>query len=261
MTERFDLDARFQAAQAAAREAGALALSLRQGPATALDVGAKGLLDLCTEADRAAERLIRSRLADRFGDAMLGEEYGGAVGDRTWVVDPIDGTYNFVHGLPHWCVSIALVAAGQAQIGVLFNPATGQLYAARAGGGAWLDGRPIRVSGDTHADRPLVEVGCSRRVPLADRLATIARLAEAGFEYRHQGSGALGMAQVATGQIDAYVELHINAWDVAAGLALVREAGGWTNEFLAGDGLTKGNPILACTPALRDRLTTATGIR
>src|SRR5689334_23135483 len=155
---------RFEAAIAAAREAGALALGMVHGPAAALAVAEKGALDLCTEADRAAERLIRARLADRFGDAMLGEEYGGAPGPEAgtgrddaprWVVDPIDGTYNMVHGLPLWAVSIGFVQAGVPTLGVVYNPMRDELFAARLGHGATRNGVPITVSGDRHVDRPL----------------------------------------------------------------------------------------------------------
>lgn len=251
---------RLAAAESVAREAGALAMSLITGPASELGVAEKGRLDVCTEADLAVERLIRARLADRFGDAMLGEEYGGAVGDQLWVVDPVDGTYNFVHGLPQWCISIGFLERGVPTLGVIFNPARDELFAACAGRGATLNGRTIRASGTLHLDRPLVEVGWSNRRPIEGYQALIGRLVEHGYEFRRLGSGALGLAQVAAGQTDGYIELHINAWDVAAGLVLVREAGGWTNDFLAGDGLTKGNAILACTPALKIKLSALSGI-
>ncbi len=101
---------------------------------------------------------------------------------------------------------------------------------------------------------PLIEIGCSNRRPLASYLDLIARTFAAGCEFRRLGSGALGLAAVAAGRTDGYLELHINAWDVLAGMLLVREAGGWTNDFLAGDGLRSGNPIIACTPELRETL-------
>jgi myo-inositol-1(or 4)-monophosphatase len=255
-----DLAERFRAAADAAREAGEVAERLIAGSASELGVSEKGALDVCTEADRAVERLLGQRLADRFGDAILGEEYGGTLGDRLWVVDPIDGTYNFVHGLPQWCISIGFVVARVPTLGVVYNPVRQEMFAARLGRGASLNGAPIRVSGARHVERPLVEVGWSNRRPIADFQALVGRLIAAGFEFRRLGSGALGMAQVAAGRTDAYVEQHINAWDVAAGLVLVREAGGRTNDFMAGDGLSRGNPILASTPALWDRLSEIAGI-
>src|SRR5258708_16875952 len=119
-----DLVARFAAAQALAREAGALALSLRGGPAAAFAVESKSALDFATEADRAVERLVIDRLGKRFGDGVLGEEYGAqqeAI-DRLWVVDPVDGTFTFMHGLPVWCISLAFLLHGEIEIGIIYNP-------------------------------------------------------------------------------------------------------------------------------------------
>ena len=250
-----DLAARFAAAQALAREAGALAVSLRGGPAASFAVESKSALDFATEADRAVERLVIERLGKRFGDDVLGEEYGGTVfaGDRLWVVDPVDGTFNFMHELPVWCVSLAFVARGELEIGIIYNPDSNEMFTARRGRGAFLNGTKLAVSAARHA-APLVEIGCSNRRPLAQYLDLVARVFAAGCEFRRLGSGALGLASVAAGRTDGYLELHINSWDVLAGMLLVREAGGWTNDFLAGDGLRSGNPIIACTPELRATL-------
>lgn len=258
------LQERFEAAEAAAREAGALALDIVRGPAAALAIAEKGALDLCTEADRAVERLMRTRLADRFGDPMLGEEYGGALGnapgERLWIVDPIDGTFNLVHGFPHWAISIGFVQDGVPTLGVVYSPVRDELFAGRLGRGATRNGVPLAVSGDRHVARPLVELGWSNSKPIEPYLALIGRLLADGCEFRRTGSAALGLSQVAAGWTDGYIEDHVYSWDVAAGLVLVREAGGWVNDFLAGDGLIAGNPILACTPALRDRLSALSGI-
>jgi myo-inositol-1(or 4)-monophosphatase len=250
-----DIAARFAAAQALAREAGALAVALRGGPAASFAVESKSALDFATEADRAVERLVIERLGKRFGDGVLGEEYGAqqeAV-DRLWVVDPVDGTFNFMHGLPVWCVSLAFMLAGEIEIGIIYNPDGNEMFTARRGRGAFLDGAPIKVSAGRHA-APLVEVGHSNRVALARYLGLVGGVFGAGCEFRRLGSGALGLASVAAGRTDGYLELHINSWDVLAGMLLVREAGGWTNDFLAGDGLRGGNPIVACTPELRGTL-------
>jgi myo-inositol-1(or 4)-monophosphatase len=258
MSDNHDLAARFAAAQAVAREAGALAVAMRQGPSEDFDVKGKGTLDFSTAADLAVERLVGERLGRRFGDAMLGEEYGATGGgaprpERLWVVDPIDGTYNYMHGLPAWCVSLAYVDQGEIAFGIIYSPTTDELFAARRFHGATRNGVPIHVSGNRHA-APLIEIGCSQRRPLERYLNLIRRTFAAGCEFRRLGSGALGMARVAAGETDGYLELHINSWDVLAGIALVREAGGWTNDFLAGDGLIEGNPIIACTPELRETL-------
>jgi myo-inositol-1(or 4)-monophosphatase len=252
--------ARFVAAQAVAREAGELAMRLRRRPDSAFGVTGKGTLDFATEADRAVERLVIERLGKRFGDGVLGEEYGETTpgeanpgAGRLWVVDPVDGTFNFMHGVPVWCVSLALLDKGEIELGIIYNPDTRELFAARRGSGATCNGEPIRVSAGRHA-APLVEIGCSNRRPVADYLDLIGRTFAAGCEFRRFGSGALGMASVACGRTDGYLELHINSWDVLAGIILVREAGGWTNDFLADDGLHQGNKIIACTPELREKL-------
>lgn len=253
-----DLAARFAAALALAREAGALAVALRRGPAASFAVESKSALDFATEADRAIERLVIERLGKRFGDGVLGEEYGqsgtSVAVDRLWIVDPVDGTFNFMHGLPVWCVSLAFMLAGEIEIGIIYNPDSNEMFTARRGRGAFLDGVPIAVSAGRHA-APLVEVGHSNRVALARYLDLVGGVFGAGCEFRRLGSGALGLASVAAGRTDGYLELHINSWDVLAGILLVREAGGWANDFLAGDGLRSGNPIIACTPELRGTLT------
>jgi myo-inositol-1(or 4)-monophosphatase len=254
------LQERFVAAQEIAREAGALAMSLppRGDGANLLVTEKTGKLDICTEADQAVERLIRQKLADRFGDAMLGEEFGGALGERVWIVDPIDGTFNFAHGLGQWGISIGYVDQGVPSIGIVYAPVTDELFAAQLNHGASLNGHPIRVS--SGVEYPLIEVGWSPAQPVEPFLTLVARLAEAGCEFRRMGSAALGLAQVAAGRSDAYIELFLKPWDALAGLVLVREAGGWVSDFLAGTGLTDGNPILACAPALRERLSALSGI-
>jgi len=170
-----------------------------------------------------------------------------------WVVDPIDGTMNYIYGTPRWCVSIAYVERGEVELAAIHAPSEGALFTGRRGQGAFLNGERLRL-GKPHGAAPAIEIGFSNRRPLESYLALIGRLMRNGFEFRRLGSGALGMADVARGRIDGYVELHINAWDVLAGLLLVREAGGWTNDFLANEGLTQGNPIIACRPEFAENL-------
>jgi myo-inositol-1(or 4)-monophosphatase len=246
-----DLDAREAFALDIALRAGRLALAMRHdlGPADA-----KTAIDFCTEADLAVERLIRGEVEARFGDGFIGEEYGGAASEALWVVDPIDGTANYIHGTPRWCVSVAFVVSGVIEIGVLYAPATDRLFTARRGRGARLNGRPIEVSHLRHGAAPVVESGWSERRPLASYFKFLAGLNAANYEFRRHGSGALGLADVACGLNDAYAELHINAWDALAGLLLVTEAGGYVNDFLAGDGLRMGNAVLAATPEIAEPL-------
>jgi myo-inositol-1(or 4)-monophosphatase len=242
-----DLDAREAFALDVALRAGRLALTMRNDLAPA---DAKSAIDFCTEADLAVERLIRGEVEERFGDSFIGEEFGGEPGEAVWVVDPIDGTTGYIHGTPRWCVSIGFVLRGVIELGVIYAPATDRLFTARRGRGARLNGRPIEVSGLRHGAVPVVEAGWSERYPLERYFDLVRRLLAARIEFRRIGSGALGLAEVACGLADGYIELHINAWDALAGLLLVTEAGGEVNDFLAGDGLRKGNRLLACTPEM-----------
>ena len=234
------------------REAGTLALASFRN--AALVVENKGVQDYVTAVDRAVEALLVDRLQAEFpGDAFLGEEGGqrGAGDGARWVIDPIDGTVNYTRGLPLWCISVALVDAGEIAFGLIYNPVRDEFYCAVRGQGATCNGQPIRVSGVQSPATARIGMGFSYRCPPAVHVRGIERLLEANCEYARLGSGALGMAFVADGRFDGYWEAHINSWDVLAGICLVREAGGWVSDFLAGDGLFSGNPILACTPALK----------
>lgn len=253
---------RFDAAQAIAREAGQLALDYFRDLG-ALVVERKGLQDEVSIADRAVEDLIRARLAELFpDDGVLGEE-GGLDGasaeaaqgaDGLWVVDPIDGTACFLAGIPVWCVSIAFVAEGAPTLGVIYDPNNDELFAARRGHGAALNGAPIRVSAVESLTEGTVAIGYSTRSRPREILGILDRLLTAGGMFQRNGSGALMLAYVAAGRYLGYYEPHINSWDCLAGIALVDEAGGWTNDFLAGDGLTEGNPIAAAAPGVTDAI-------
>lgn len=258
-----DGELRLAAAAAVAREAGALGLRYFRN-LESLEVESKGPQDIVSAADRAVEDLVRERLAALFpNDAVLGEE-GGLKGDGregTWVVDPIDGTWCFLNGIGAWCVALAYVRGGRIEIGVIYDPNAGELFAARVGHGATLDGRPIKVAPVTSVTQGTVSVGHSNRVAPAATVAAIDRLLQAGGMFHRHGSGALGLAWTACGRLIGYVEPHMNSWDAVAGLLLIAEAGGYTNDFLADDGLLKGNAVLGCPPALRDTLCEIAGIR
>jgi myo-inositol-1(or 4)-monophosphatase len=231
-----------------------------------LDPGAvlaiKGPQDFLTETDGRVEAHIRGALAAAFpGDGFLGEESGGEAATRIWVVDPIDGTANFTRGIPHFCTSIAFMDRGVVEIGGIANPASGEVYFARRGRGATRDGKAIHVAATDLFDRASVEFGWSPRLPNSIYVERLAAILATGANVRRSGSGALALAYVADGRQDAYVELHINAWDCLAGLLLVREAGGLVNDFLAGDGLMRGNPVLAAAPGIADGISRATGIQ
>jgi myo-inositol-1(or 4)-monophosphatase len=251
-----DLAMRLRAAEAIAREAGRQAAEFYRRR-DRLDIERKGLQDLVSEADRACETAIVEALHRLFpDDSFLGEEHGLQVpgGGATWVIDPIDGTYNFLRGIPVWCVSIGLIAGNRSIAGVIYNPITEELYSAQDGAGARLNGKPIAVSGARILREARLCVGFSYRRPVAPHVEGVRRLLEAHCEYARFGSGALGLAMTADGRFDGYWEAHINLWDVAAGLCLIREAGGCNNDFITPDAFAKGNFILAATPDLMPEL-------
>ena len=248
-----DLDRRFHAAKGLVREAGQQALACYHDRAS-VSVERKGPQDFVSVADRDCEDFIVGALSRLFpDDGFLGEERGQQhvrPGNAIWVIDPIDGTSNFLRGIPFWCVSLGLVLGNEAIAGIIYNPATGELYAARHESGATLDGRPIRVSAVKRLEDARIGLGFSYRRPVDVHARAVQALLGAHCEYSRLGSGALGMAMTADARLDGYWEAHINIWDVAAGLCIVREAGGWHSEFMNGDGFAKGNSILAATPEL-----------
>jgi myo-inositol-1(or 4)-monophosphatase len=246
------LQGRFETAVALATEAGALAMQMRANITATL----KGPQDWLTEADGAVERFLSERLAAAFpADGFQGEEDGiSRGGSLRWVVDPIDGTANYMRGGNRFCVSLACMEDRTPLIGVIVAPALAETFVARQGGGAMLNGTPIRAANTTALDRAVVEVGWSRRRPNQDFLALCEKLLSQGGTLRLGGSGTLGLADVAAGRTDAYVELHINLWDVAAALMVLAEAGAAVSPFLEGNGPTEGNPILACAPGVAQAL-------
>ncbi len=255
-----EIEQRFLAVTGLAQAAGALALGYFHDRAS-LGTTMKGTQDFLTVADGAVEALLRARIAAAFPeDRVLGEEGGGVAAERLWIIDPIDGTANFARGEPHWCISIGFLRHGIPELGAIYAPIAGELYLARRGGGATRNGRAIRVSETTDMRVATVEIGWSSRRPRTDYVATVEKAMAAGANAKRSASGAMGLAYVADGRTDAYAEIHINSWDVAAGVVIVREAGGWVNDFFTGDALLAGNPILACTPGLVPAMRAATGI-
>ncbi len=221
----------------------------------------KGRHDVVTAMDREVERFIRAAIAARFPhDTVFGEEEGGGMGDHLWLVDPIDGTANYARGIPHYCVSIGYLDHGEPTLGAIYDPCHDWLYAAERGGGAFRDDVRLAVSTCDEITAATVECGWSTRRSAEDYVALVGRVLGAGAAIRRAGSGALGLCDVAAGRTEAYCELHINAWDCAAGIVLVREAGGCTNPFFAGDGVAAGNPLIATNAALCAKLAAVIGI-
>jgi myo-inositol-1(or 4)-monophosphatase len=240
-----------------ARDAGRLAHSAFGQSVTSM----KGRHDVVTAMDREVERLVRGAIAARYpDDAIIGEEEGGEGGERVWLIDPIDGTANYARGIPHYCVSIGYLEHGVPTVAALHDPSHDWLYSAERGAGAWRDGTRLSVSPCDDVVAATVECGWSTRRSNADYVALVTRVFGAGCAVRRVGSGALGLVDVAAGRSEAYCELHINAWDCAAGILLVREAGGHTNDFFAGDGIVAGNPLIATNHALCAKLAGVIGI-
>ena len=254
------LQRRLDAAIAIATEAGQLALRMRPPPGGAVAV-LKDRQDWLTEADGAVEAFISDRLAAAFPeDGFQGEETGkGRKGALTWVVDPIDGTSNFARGSSRFCVSLGLLDGTRSVAGVLVAPALGETFVGLRGGGATLNGAAIRVADTTDLARGQVECGWSHRRPNVRFYRMVEGVVAAGAMLRAGGSGALGLADVAAGRIDAYLELHINLWDVAAMLTILAEAGAEVSDFTGGEGMTQGNAIFAAAPGIAAALRQATG--
>jgi myo-inositol-1(or 4)-monophosphatase len=251
-----DLELRLRFGQAIAVEAGQQAKEryLRRHE---LKIESKGVQNFVSEADRLCEQTISGAIAAAFpNDSIIGEEHG--VLDRgkeaLWVIDPIDGTTNFLRGLPLWCVSIAVISDNEPVAGIIYNPVMGELHSARRGGGAWLNGTPIKVSSVTSLEQARIGLAFSYRRNLEQHVRVVSACFEANCEFTRLGSSALGMAYSADGRLDGFWASHAFAWDVAAGIIIMREAGGWVSDFMADEALNAGNTILAAPPSLVPKL-------
>jgi myo-inositol-1(or 4)-monophosphatase len=249
------LAAELACARAAAAAGAAVLVSPREG----WEVREKGRADLVTDVDEAAERAVLEVIAQHFpDDPVLAEESGGAGPDeeRRWVVDPLDGTINFVHGHPFTCVSVALVDERGPAAAAIRAPFLGEEYWAVRGGGAYLNEHPLRVSVVDDAAQSLIGTGFPFR-PGKGRsepfFRLVSELVGTTHGVRRAGSAALDLAFVAAGRLDAFFELGLKPWDVAAGILMVREAGGtvaswpgdreapeWSGRVLASNGALQG---------------------
>lgn len=216
-----------------------------------LQVSTKGPGDFVSKADREAERIIKEELRGaRPAYGWLGEETGEDAGEdptRRWIVDPLDGTTNFLHGLPHWAVSIALEHKGEVVAGVIFDAAKDELYYAEKGLGAFMNESRLRVSGRRNMSEALFATGVpfGGRSTLPATLQDLARLMPVCAGVRRFGSAALDLAYVASGRYDGYWERGINAWDMAAGLILVKEAGGFIGPVREGREIFESGAVIA----------------
>ncbi|CCH29116.1 inositol monophosphatase family protein [Actinosynnema sp. NPDC047251] len=224
---QFDPRALVDVAVQVGREAGDLVQTMRSSAVSEVDTKST-VTDVVTAADRASEQLVRRRLAElRPGEPVIGEEEGGdAVDGLTWVVDPIDGTVNYLYGIPHYAVSIAAQVDGVSVAAAVVEPDSGRVWTAATGAGAWLDGRRLTVSRATRLDVSLLGYGFAYRADRRKRQAeTWAGLADLLRDIRRAGAASLDLCAVAAGRLDAYAEHALGRWDWAAGGLLAREAG------------------------------------
>jgi myo-inositol-1(or 4)-monophosphatase len=256
------LDERRDWAQAVVRDCGRMALDLfdRDQP---LDVRRKAGGEPASRADRDIDAFFRRRLAQAFpADGIISEEGEDRAGDAdaVWIVDPVDGTRNFLHGSSHWCVSVALAVGRRLVIGLVYDPVLDELFAAARGGGATRNGRPLAVSPQVSLAGARIGFGFARKSSAAPIKASLTALVDHGAALRLLGTAALSLAHVAAGRLDAYFQYDLHVWDCAAGMLLVEEAGGRIGELPDGRCPRECGPLLAAAPGLADELGRITGI-
>ncbi len=225
-----------------------------------LQVSSKGPGDFVSRADIRAEATIRAELTEaRPNYGWLGEESTEVKGEdptRRWIVDPLDGTTNFLHGLPHWAVSIALEHKGEIVSAVVYDPAKDEMFTSEKGAGAWMNDRRLRVSGrrdmigTIHATG--VPFGGSPLLPRT--LREMAALTPVTAGIRRWGAASLDLAYVAAGRLDGYWESGLKPWDLAGGILLVREAGGFVEPLDEGAGVLETGTVLASNPHIHETL-------
>jgi myo-inositol-1(or 4)-monophosphatase len=244
---------------AAARKA-ARSLKRDFGEIEKLQVSLKGPANFVTAADRRAEDIVHSELAKaRPGYGFLGEEGGrreSADKTHTWIVDPLDGTTNFLHGIPQFAISIGLERAGTVVAGVIYNPATDELYTAERGKGAFLNDHRIRVAARRRMSESIVVCGMPHhgRGDLPLGIKELAAVQDKVAGLRRFGAAALDLAGVAAGRFDIYWERNLSPWDMAAGLLMVREAGGFVSDLDGGDAMFAKGHIIAGNETLHREL-------
>jgi myo-inositol-1(or 4)-monophosphatase len=262
MTDNNDIAARYQLGLDVIRDAGQLALGYFRNR-DALTIKSKGLQDVVSEGDLNTELLIKDRIEKHFPqDAFLGEETGiteFGPDQGIWVVDPIDGTQPFVSGMSSWCVSIAFVMSGELKFGMVYAPDRDELFAGGIDFPATLNGQPVKRHPGTSIREGICGVGFSPRVSPDRFLDIFTRLLQRGGTFYRDGSGALTLCYVASGSLLGYFEVHINSWDCLGAIAVIRAAGLKTSDFLANDGLRKGNPLIVGNEAVYAELAEIVG--
>ena len=235
------------------------------GEVEQLQVSKKGPADFVSIADKAAEEIIHDELKKARPDYGFLLEEGGAIKGKdtsnTWIVDPLDGTTNFLHGIPHFAVSIALIRDNEPFAGVVYNPITDELFTAEKGGGAFLNHRRLRVSGRKKLEESVFATGIpflksGKEKGFLPRLAAVMSVS-AGV--RRFGAASLDLAFTAAGRYEGFWETGLSAWDIAAGMVIVREAGGMITDMDGGQTMLDSGDIIAANPDMIGPLTTLMG--
>jgi myo-inositol-1(or 4)-monophosphatase len=222
-----------------------------------LSIESKGHQDLVSNADKETETLVRDAIEARWpDDGIVGEEHGRKHGTSgfDWVIDPIDGTANFVRGIPQWCVAIACTEHGLPVIGVINEPSSGEMFHAVRGGGAFVNGKPMQVAQAFGLSDGSVGAGVSGRTDRAVAVAMVDHILGEGGMFFRNASGALSLAYVAAGRLLGFIEDHMNSWDCLAGLLMIEEAGGTINDLDAETALDHGTKVIAGGPNVYPQL-------
>ncbi len=240
-----------------ARQAGAI---LRAGYDTEHQVGYKGVIDLVTEVDHQSEKFLLGEVQKDFPDHHIFSEETGVIqgnDEHIWYIDPLDGTVNYAHHIPIFCVSIAYASHGTLSLGVVYDPMRDEMFLAERGKGATLNGRPLHVSSATELQRSLLVTGfpyTAWNTP-QDNFANFVKFGKLTQGVRRLGSAALDLSYVAAGRFDGYWEMSLNAWDVAAGALICEEAGARvTNVRGEPDYISPPQSVVASTPGIHARM-------
>lgn len=251
-----ELKTRLDFAKTLAKDAGALALSHFNNIGD-LVIQSKGVQDMVSNADLEVETFVRDRIIATFpDDGIVGEEHGNkdSQSGHTWVIDPIDGTANFVASIPAWCVILACVQDDQTKIAAIYEPCHDELFWGALGEGAYLNDASMKVSGTKGLHDGSVGVGMNGRTATNHAVDVIRLLCDEGGIFYRNASGGLMLSYVASGRLIGYIESHMNAWDCLAGQLLIAEAGGTIEQQSANDMLKDGGRVVACAPIIFDKL-------
>lgn len=251
-----EVKTRLDAAKTIAKDAGEMALAFFKD-ISALVIEQKGVQDLVSNADKDVETFVRQQIAQNFpDDGIVGEEYDNVEGSSgyTWVIDPIDGTANFVTGIPEWCVILACVHDDETKVGVIFEPSYGELFWGAKGEGSYVNDRPMKTSPTKGFHDGNTGVGMNSRTATHQVVSFVGDLVSRGGLFYRNASGGLMLAYVASGRLIGYSEPHMNAWDCLAGQLLVAESGGRIEHQSAQEMLVKGGRVIASAPIIFDDL-------